>query len=580
LRRPALLALVVGLASLSVPSAGRAGGAVVVPAGTSSASTLDARVAVAITPYGPARWSQITVAGTPRVLWLVPARPGAAIDWANDAWLSALDEATAVHVVPPTAAAPCVVPAGAEKAPPWLSSGQRKLASSFAVHTTEADVRGHAAAKGYGIPTELGSRIAALYAKSWALVSVEIDGVASTSMSRTLRVVDDGAPILPFALTGTSGADVKMTAFVIAADPARMPSTTDVDGKLLRWGPYGSQYAQWRAHELGNWGHTWFRESTSSRTLFLGHDADGTRVPSVAEGYYPICAADARNAGTRSGTVGRLCPPGSLGRVPGGSTCVDSDGNIPPWSFQCGQNADDLALALAGADPSTTVVTRFAGVIPKFGYGSDAAIWTNGTYGSTPVVRAADYDCAQTPSAPLTPPSAQGGSYGGRGTRTFRRTDSCSGGTTVIVVDDSEPPPDEGCGGSTTTAGASSSSPPSSSDSDDEGWDTDDDDEGYVASGSSSSGWDTSDSSSSSDCDGDSSSSSSSDSCDSDSSSSSSDSCDSGGGDGWDSPDMAPKKNSGLKKKNRGSSPVSRYALFFAALLLPLRRRTRLPRLD
>jgi hypothetical protein len=40
-----------------------------------------------------------------------------------------------------------------------------------------------------------------------------------------------------------------------------------------------------------------------------------------------------------------------------------------------------------------------------------------------------------------------------------------------------------------------------------------------------------------------------------------------------------PKKTSAHQVKRRGPSPVSRYALLFVALVLPLRRRLRLKKL-
>lgn len=573
LRRSVRFALLLGLASLSclVPRAGRAGGAVVVPAGSPAPAKLDARVAVAITPYGTVRWSQVTVASaSSRVMWLVPARPGAAIDWADAAWFPSLEDATGVRVVPPLTPAPCLVPKDPETAAPWSQTGIRRAPSAIAVHTTEADARAHVAARGFGVSADLGSRIESLYRTGWKLVSLETDGVGAPSTSPTLRIADDGPAVLPFALTGGSTEDVRLTAFVIGSGAAQVPTGRDFPADTFVWGPMGAHYTGWREADLGNWGSHWLRESASSKVLFEGEAAPGVSVPSFSAGYMPACVNEVSASGSFPGKVGRMCPPGNLARVPGGSTCAASEGELPPSFFTCGSGKDDLALALGGNAPSSVVVTRFVGIVPKYGLGSDVRITTTAEAERSPILRTTEYTC--TDKAPASPAPSGGSSTGG--TRTFRRTDSCSGGTTVIVVDESEPPPDEGCGGDTTTSSSSTSSSSSG-----EGWDVEDDDTPTPTTGD---GWDTDDSSSSSsaDCGGDSSSTSSSDSCDSDSSSSS-DSCDSGGSssDGWDDADMAPKKKtSGLRKKHRSSSPVSRYALFFAALLLPLRRRTRLPR--
>lgn len=107
------------------------------------------------------------------------------------------------------------------------------------------------------------------------------------------------------------------------------------------------------------------------------------------------------------------------------------------------------------------------------------------------------------------------------------------------TTSDSTEPTDDGCGGDTTGSG------------DDSGWDTDDGDASDLA-----------------------------DSCSCGSKTSTSSS--SGGSDGWDDPDMSPKKGpqkTSANKKPRGHSPVSRYALLFVALVLPLRRRLRVAKL-
>lgn len=523
-----------------------------------------------------------------KVMWLVPVRRGAAIDWAADTWLPALDEATAVRIVPPYETAACTVPDAPEKADPWAVSAPKRVPSSFAVHTTEAGARAHAAARGFGVSPELATRISKLYASGWALASFEIDGTSTVVSSPTLRVVDDGAPMLPFALTGSDGTDVKLDAFVIASGAATTSSMFDVDGKDLTWGPTGAHYAYWRTTRLGNWGYAWLREAAAKDALAGGYDANGTRVPSVMESYYPAgpCAETAWLVGKSPDVVGRACPEGRLAIVPGGTPCSPVQGALPPSTFVCGPGTDDLAIALAGVAPSSVVVTRFAGIVPKYGFGSDTTLLTIPTVDRSPVVQAGAYDCQKTPpppsgSQPLVPPSDTTPGYDDY---RYYRTDSCGGGTTVVVTSDEyeAPPDDEGCGGDTSTVASSSSGGSSSAD----GWDTDDDtdtgdgwdtdDDADVGDG-----WDTSDDDA--DCSGDSSSSSSSnDSCSSggSKSSSSGDSCDSGSSDGWDDPDMAPKKTAGKTKKRRGSSPVSRYALFLAALLLPLRRRTRLPKLD
>ena len=82
------------------PLSASAHGAVLRPAAAADPSTLDVAVAVAVTPFGTTRWTRLTVAGPPSVLWLVPARPGAALDWASEGWLRTLEAATSPRITP------------------------------------------------------------------------------------------------------------------------------------------------------------------------------------------------------------------------------------------------------------------------------------------------------------------------------------------------------------------------------------------------------------------------------------------------------------------------------------------------
>ena len=69
----------VAAALLVASHAAHATGAVLPPAGSAEPSTVDMELAVAVTPFGSTRWSRLTVGGASSVLWLVPARPGAAL---------------------------------------------------------------------------------------------------------------------------------------------------------------------------------------------------------------------------------------------------------------------------------------------------------------------------------------------------------------------------------------------------------------------------------------------------------------------------------------------------------------------
>lgn len=551
------------------------------PSSTATGLTeIDVQLAVAVAPQRTTRWTRITTTGSRQVMWLVPMRPGARLDWAPSAWLDALDETTAPRIAT-RSWANCPVSA-VERAPSWGSTGPSSAPSALFVHDAESDVRAHAAARGYVVPPALGSRITEAYARGEVLASVELLGTGTRSSSPTLRVTDDAGAVLPFALTtGGANSDAKLTVFAIGAGPMAVGTSLDVDPDTLAWSTtsnYGSLRGQFLSSSNGN---LWLREAASHDVLFAGTPLpDATTVPSLAETYFRAvsdspgaCVASAKSAGLMYATLGHTCPPGALARVAGGDDCTPDEGAISPLTMTCG-GADDLALALSDLSPKRAMVTRLAGVIPADTLGTNAPLVQSGSPVG-PVYYARSNVCVEAPDptpapapALTTPPSSS--SPGPSGSYVVA-SDGCGGGTvtTSDESNDSETTTssDDSCGGSSSTG------------SDGSGWDSSDDSSDDSSSDDSSSddgsGWDSDDDSSDS----------------SDSCSGSGDSCSSTGGgddgeDGWDENSAAPKTRSTkirpTKKKSslgprrkRGSSPVSRLALFLVAVVLPLRRRIR-----
>lgn len=654
-------------ASLAVTAAtvaptAHATGGVLAPSSGGDPSTLDIQVAVtkvAGSPPSATRWSRITVGGVSSVMWLVPVRPGAAVDYSNDAWLDALDETTAPRVGPREKPADCDVKKDVERVETWGAVGVKKYPKNVTVLETEADARAHAAAFDYRMTVEAGGRLHDAYTKGWSFVAFEIVTPTTGGLlasSPIVRVRDDGGLVpggaegmVPLALTGSTAVVARVTAWVLGDGAADLPNTRDVDSSAIVWTETGSTFAKNRAGILGGSGATWLREAATHDAFFSELLLPkASPLPPLYAVYFAGasggprtgCEAATLTASGAMGTVRRTCNAGAVANVPGGAACAPGNGAIDPAAFTCGQGIDDLALALANVSPSKIVATRFAGVVGKSAFGTDLAI-SSSTATVSPLHDASRTECTGATKPPSssssssssgqpggppigTPGGGGGGGSSGGGHSYWRRTDSCSG-SSVVFVDNSGGQQvvsdDTGCGGSTETTstggGGSSTSGGSSS-----GWDTDDN--SSVSSSSSSSG-SSSSSSSSDDCGGDSTSSSSSDSCDCGSgstSSSSSDSCDCGGSgsssasdscdsgsSGADSCDSGSGSSSGcgkgcdssagagispgtnekrlfpkarvtkngrvVKASSGGRSPVSRYALFFIALALPLRRRLR-----
>jgi hypothetical protein len=562
--RKALVVLsILGGLVLSKPA--EATGTVLLENEASAPMYVHMRTAIAATPSGATRWAQVSVPPRTRALWLVPARPGAAVDWASDRWLDALDEATTPRVLPPSTVTDCPMPLGPERSPSWaVMPGSTSPVAGIVIKTTAADAAAYVTARGYHLSPGNASRMTTLYANGWILLAVELGSSASDASSGTLRVSDDGGAILPLALTGA--AHVRMTVFAIGAGVASVPGMTDVDPHQLRWGSTGSNFETWRRDVLE--GGAWLRESSSHDAIFGPTSLPGTtRIPSVAAGYFDdaSCADAVWNLRASAGVVGTSCAAGSTARVPGGgAACVPSSGAVDPALLSC-SGKTDLALALSALTPQNALVTRWSRSIRNGSFESNLALELDPTMPAHgPIVRAASFErCPTTPPhgaspSPMQPP-----------------------GRNEVVPSDPQAPVmvSDGCG---TTIGTASSSgepddveppPPddtseSCSSDDSSGWEETDD----------SDGWDDSDSEGCSD--DDSSSSSSSDTCSGSTSDSGNDD-----DDGWDTEDseMSPSskkiapaaKKSHAKHTKKTRSPVSRFALLGAAILLPLRRRHR-----
>ncbi len=596
------LAAIATLGSFAAPA--RAGGAVIPSAAASSNVTVDVEVAVAATPSGTTRWHRFTKrTGAGDVLWLVPVRPGAALDLKGERFLDALRESSEVRVLPPRVAAfGCEDSTGVDATAWTPTPGAPAAPKEATVLETEADARAHIAARGFAVGNSAASQLRKVFEGGAKLVALELVG-ASGLTSPTLRVSDDGPAVLPFALTGEHRSATKLTAFTIGPGVGVVPGVAVVQ-RGIAWGANGrSNYDAERTQLLtsGGTGARFVRETAGRELLFGNLSEQGLTIPPVVDRLFgAACASEARTAAAREGTVERICAPGSLGIVPGGAPCAPSPGNIPASAFACDTD-DDLALAMSGQRAASVVATRFIGIVPAFSLGADSAITFNPGMPSTlPVRRADTWTCLPAPPPPAgvvwpeTPGATTGPAPSPPATEDYVRQESCSGSSTVVYEEDAPPTPrDDSCGSSSPVSSTSSSSDSSDSDgdssdsdtNDSSGWDSTD-------STSDSSGWDSTDSTSdSSGCSGDTST----------SSDSSSDSCDSGstGGsdssDGWDDSGMAPKAkklkaakktgklslaptNAGTPKK--GPSPLSRVTVLAAALLLPLRRRLRARRPD
>ncbi len=536
-------------------------------------SAVDVQAAVAVTPFGTTRWSRITLEGHARVMWLVPARPGAAVDWSSDAWLDALEDATAPRVLRPTSPAPsCDLPryGSVERVPLWGGVGTKLAPKEITVATSEASLREHAGQRGFVVPPDLDARISSLYSRGWVLLSVELDAHGAVTTSPTIRVSDDGSAALPFALTGGTFADTRLTVFTLTNGPATITGAAELDATTLTWRAEGSDYRERRRAMLDR--HRWIRESSTREALFAGVSLPGepsvapamrTYFEAVAASGSGACVEAARAAAKSTGVVARTCAPGAAARVPGGSACTPSTAGIDASAFACG-NADDLALALAGTAPEDVFVTRFAGRVPRGATGEDAELSTSDSSLPSVLTAGAWERCPPPSPEPTPPPASRAPPFTGGGRATWippavekeeetSSSEGCGGGIAYLFYEDTSYEEDEsaeGCSSSTGSSDEDEEYEEDAEEGDDSADESDSDDGSY---------------------DGD---------------FGSDDGAYEGDTEWWgesaSTASKAARKTKlakvGTRKRveKRRESPVSRVALLLGALVLPLRRRRRL----
>ncbi len=421
---------------LSLPNRASAMGAVVGPP-DSAVGISNVRVAVASAPGRTTRWAQISVSpAASGFVWLVPVLPGALVDLASDAWLDALDAATAPVVLPPVAAEDCNVALAPQAIAPATSPSSQAPASALIaldLTTLTANLTG----LGLVVPDALTEALAAAFSNGMAVIALQYAGGGLPV--HTLRVVDDGPATLPFSLGAGSEAPATATAFVVAsgaeqagADPLAL------DPALVLWHDDGtSNYATEVGRILGNAeGAAWLTESAAPGVFFEpttiapGY-GPSVALPAVLDAYYALanvygdttldpstCAAAADATESDTSSYAAACPPGAVAVVPGMSPCapVASDG-ASPLPLVCGPSAIDGALAVARLTPSSLWVTRIVGTITPAG-ASDVPLLPAGTTPKSPFANAGGYasPCDADGSAPsesvdVPPFDGDGGGY-------------------------------------------------------------------------------------------------------------------------------------------------------------------------
>ncbi len=385
------------------------------------------RVAVAASdqPGTPtAKWASVTVQGSASAFaWIVPARPGALLATSPDAWLEALESATAPRVVPPDATPPCDFPGGVDVEGSFTPT-TTTAPGAVAVATDRSTLDATLASWGLSVTPQLSSAIDAVLASGSDLIAMLFTDPSGTVVTRTLRVVDDAPDAVPLSLLTSATNAVKVTAFTLRASNPVFSGQPDllIDPAAVLWKDDGtSTYATVRDTLLDASPGRWLLETGGGPSLVSTLVASG------------------------------------------------DDAGV----------SDDLAVALgtgdAGGSPGAQWLARAETVIPSGTLAQDAPITDGSSDSIGPVLTAAGYAQTCEASAPPPPPQQQGNGSGSggatQGTSTGGAVDLGAGAATAAADSsdgcggDSTDSSGDGCGGDSTSSsdGTDSSSSDSSS---------------------------------------------------------------------------------------------------------------------
>ncbi|WP_437676350.1 DUF2330 domain-containing protein [Sorangium sp. So ce131] len=474
LRRSLALVLPAGLLSISAaPGDALAAGAWLPGAGQAS---IEQRIAVAAGPERTALWTSLRFqgAGGPVAL-VVPVPPLAAIDVSSDAWLEALEAATAPRVLPPQGVSP-YCPGEEAGASPFHVVGQ--LAHEATLSPSEVTVLADAeavalwaASAGLALSPETAAQLAALQGVRFA--AARFDAPGGPAITKALRVVAAGGePLLPLSLTRAGDDGVLVTAWLLGDGRGALPSAAPVrlPAASLTWDArsQASDYEDIRLDALAQAG---FRgalvEGASHEALSRSVALGGDSIDSVVKAYFAravaygdasdapgTCAAVAAAALESSLPVAASCPRAEHGVVDGSSECAESPGRdeTDPDLLRCGPIADDLAVALSGLAPSSVWLTRASLWVAPGQAGTDWPLTFGAGRSVSPVVRAGRVSLMECPLDNGAGGAGAGSSSGagGAGLGGASSGDSTSGGSPTVHVpgayDDEGPDADVGCG--------------------------------------------------------------------------------------------------------------------------------------
>lgn len=416
------------------------------------------RMAMAISTTQTTLWDQIEYAGNPEEFsWVLPVKPGARVEVANDAWFEVLDATTATTVSAPfvdcwgggdfgegdgsfgcgtmSDASPMAANDDGGSEPPAVQVVHQGTVGPYETVTLSADepaaLNDWLDTHGYEVPDDVQPIINDYVSEGFDFIALKLIPGTGVSQMRPVRVISPGASFaLPLRMVAAgTGASTALKLFVLGEGryEAAGFSNTTVDPAKVLWsfGTTSSNYSELRAQALAaDGGHTWLTTYALTDTVFkpayddrsmsqVLYQAGDTTASTIAAAYVQQGIGNGEGSDTSClttfqnlGAVGKKV----VDNCDENGECSDlASDQIGKDELACGE-LDDLALAMVGMQTRDVRITRLEAELPRSALTADLvlAAATDQTPIGNRITGIADGDPCAAAVAPLTTPTRRG----------------------------------------------------------------------------------------------------------------------------------------------------------------------------
>lgn len=396
-----------------------------VSAGESVAAT-GHRVVISVSKTQTVLWDQLKFTGDPAdFAWVYPAKPGAVVEAATDAWTESVDAVTTKRIQSPTvecftgggdsSGSGCGCgSAGADRAGGnFDQAGGDQNTDVTVVHsgttgpydtvTIKSDVPGAIGKwltdNGYNVPAEVSPILDEYAAAGFDFIALRLTPDKGVDQMKPVRVVTPG-PTMTFPMKMLSaGAADKVALDVMVLSEGRVQvdgfANTEVDTSLLSWDFEAdtSNYASLRDAELAKDGGAVFLTTYALNGAAFGKAdlgetaADSGAGPTdgtLAKTFFDAAVKNGEGKGCDTALLASLWDPLNSGNpekdylvvdvCDDQGTCTEPGANeLDSRDLECG-DAKDLAVAMVGMHPKDVWITRLEANLPKSALSQDLVL--------------------------------------------------------------------------------------------------------------------------------------------------------------------------------------------------------------